>query len=125
MRTGLSLTMGCLRGLLVLRFVGLAQLATTRGAGRLPSRLVIATIRANLKTFGGLKMIGQTVSHYNLALEYVDGSTLTDRLHQGPLPLDKALQTALEISEALEAAHDKGIVHRDLAWLDRYLRPAG
>src|SRR5262245_21148939 len=49
-----------------------------------------------------------------LVLEMVEGSTLADRIAQGPLPLDEALPIARQIAEALEAAHAQGIVHRDL-----------
>jgi serine/threonine-protein kinase len=49
-----------------------------------------------------------------LVLELVDGATLADRLHQGPLPLNEALTVARQTAEALEAAHRKGIIHRDL-----------
>src|SRR5204863_6304496 len=49
-----------------------------------------------------------------LVLELVEGPTLADRLAKGPLPLRDALAIAAEIAEALEVAHEKGIVHRDL-----------
>jgi len=49
-----------------------------------------------------------------LVLELVEGPTLADRIAQGALPLDEALAIAAQIAEALEAAHDKGVVHRDL-----------
>jgi serine/threonine-protein kinase len=49
-----------------------------------------------------------------LAMEFVDGPTLADRIAQGPIPVDEALPVARQIAEALEAAHDQGIVHRDL-----------
>ena len=49
-----------------------------------------------------------------LALELVEGPTLADRIARGPLPLEEALAIARQIGEALEAAHDKGIIHRDL-----------
>jgi len=49
-----------------------------------------------------------------LVLELVEGPTLADRIAQGPLPLDDALPIARQIAEALEAAHDKGVIHRDL-----------
>ena len=51
---------------------------------------------------------------YFLILELVDGGSLADRLKQGPLPLDEALDIALQIAEALSTAHDQGIIHRDL-----------
>jgi eukaryotic-like serine/threonine-protein kinase len=49
-----------------------------------------------------------------LALELVEGSTLADRIAQGPLSIDEALTIARQIAEALEATHAQGIVHRDL-----------
>ena len=49
-----------------------------------------------------------------LVMEFVEGGTLVDRLAQGPLPLDEALEIAGQIAEALEAVHEKGIIHRDL-----------
>src|SRR5262249_17434921 len=49
-----------------------------------------------------------------LLLELVEGETLADRLHQGPLSLSDALIIARQTAEALEAAHAKGIIHRDL-----------
>jgi Tol biopolymer transport system component len=49
-----------------------------------------------------------------LVLELVEGPTLSDRIVQGPIPLDEALPIASQIAEAVEAAHEQGIVHRDL-----------
>jgi len=49
-----------------------------------------------------------------LVLELVEGPTLADRIAQGPLPLDEALPIAKQIAEALEAAHEAGVIHRDL-----------
>jgi Tol biopolymer transport system component len=49
-----------------------------------------------------------------LVLELVEGPTLADRIAQGPIPLEEALPIARQIAEALEAAHDKGVIHRDL-----------
>ena len=49
-----------------------------------------------------------------LVMELVDGPTLADRIARRPLPLDEALQIARQIAEALECAHDHGVVHRDL-----------
>ncbi|HSN88428.1 MAG TPA: serine/threonine-protein kinase, partial [Thermoanaerobaculia bacterium] len=50
-----------------------------------------------------------------LVLELVEGETLADRLAAtGPMPLDRVLAIALPLTEALEAAHERGIVHRDL-----------
>ena len=49
-----------------------------------------------------------------LVLELVEGPTLADRISKGPIPLDEALPIAKQIAEALEAAHEQGVIHRDL-----------
>ena len=49
-----------------------------------------------------------------LVLEYLEGQTLAERLQNGALPLDQALQCAIQIAGALDNAHRHGIVHRDL-----------
>ncbi len=46
--------------------------------------------------------------------QYIEGPTLADRIAQGPIPLDEALPIARQIAEALEAAHEAGVIHRDL-----------
>ena len=49
-----------------------------------------------------------------LVLELVEGPTLADRIAKGPIPVDEALPIAKQIAEALEAAHEAGVIHRDL-----------
>ena len=49
-----------------------------------------------------------------LVMEYLEGETLAQRLLKGPLPLEQVLQYAIEIADALDKAHRKGITHRDL-----------
>jgi serine/threonine protein kinase len=49
-----------------------------------------------------------------IAMEYIDGETLTDRILIGPLPLKDAVSIASQVAEGLKAAHDKDIVHRDV-----------
>ncbi len=49
-----------------------------------------------------------------IAMEYVDGESLAERLERGPLPISHALRLGREIAEALAKAHQRGVVHRDL-----------
>jgi len=49
-----------------------------------------------------------------LILELVEGPTLAERIAEGPIPLEEALKIARQIAEALEAAHQAGVIHRDL-----------
>jgi serine/threonine-protein kinase len=49
-----------------------------------------------------------------LVMELVDGATLAERLREGPCSIPESLAIAKQIAEALEAAHEKGILHRDL-----------
>ena len=49
-----------------------------------------------------------------LVMELVEGSTLSERIKSGAIPLDDALPIAKQIAEGLEYAHERGIVHRDL-----------
>jgi serine/threonine-protein kinase len=60
-----------------------------------------------------------------LVMELIEGPTLADRIQQGPVPLEEALGIAKQIAEALEAAHEKGVVHRDLKPGNVKIKPDG
>src|ERR1039458_5534222 len=49
-----------------------------------------------------------------LVMEYLEGESLEARLRKGPIPIEEALQIAIQIASALDAAHRRGMVHRDL-----------
>ncbi len=60
-----------------------------------------------------------------LVLELVEGQTLADRIKAGPIPVEESLKLALQISEALEAAHERGVIHRDLKPANIKVTPDG
>jgi TolB-like protein/Flp pilus assembly protein TadD/predicted Ser/Thr protein kinase len=49
-----------------------------------------------------------------IAMEYVEGELLSDRIGRGPLPVAEALEIAMQVADALDEAHGHGIVHRDI-----------
>jgi len=51
---------------------------------------------------------------FAIVMELVEGPTLADRIANGAIPTDEALAIARQIAEALEAAHERGVIHRDL-----------
>jgi serine/threonine-protein kinase len=68
----------------------------------------------NHSGIGAIYGFEEFAGHQYLILEYVEGETLAQRLARGAIPVDEALTLAQQIAEALEAAHEKGVIHRDL-----------
>jgi serine/threonine protein kinase len=75
------------------------------------AKLLASLNHPNIAAIHGLEEAG---GKRFLVLELVEGETLAQRIAKGPLPVDQALRYAIEIAEALDAAHRKGIVRRDL-----------
>jgi eukaryotic-like serine/threonine-protein kinase len=58
--------------------------------------------------------IGESDGADFIAMEYVDGELLSKRLAGGPLPVREAIQAGIQIADALDEAHGRGIIHRDI-----------
>ena len=68
----------------------------------------------NHPNIGGIHGLEDSGDIRALVLELVEGPTLADRIAQRPVPIAEALPIARQIAEALEAAHEAGVIHRDL-----------
>jgi len=86
------------------------------------AQLLAALNHPNIATLYSLEKSGGTPA---LVMELVEGPTLLDRIKQGALPIDDAIEIARQICDALEAAHAKGIIHRDLKPSNIKLTPEG
>jgi serine/threonine protein kinase/Tol biopolymer transport system component len=60
-----------------------------------------------------------------IVMELIEGDTLADQIKTGAIPVKEALKLALQIAEALEAAHEKGVIHRDLKPANIKVTPDG
>ena len=59
-------------------------------------------------------MIGRTLAHFHIAMEFVEGRTLTEVIGGRPLPVKEALRIGIEVAEGLAKAHAAHVIHRDL-----------
>jgi serine/threonine protein kinase len=75
------------------------------------ARAVSALNHPNILT---IHEVGEVDGRHFLATEYVDGQTLRQRLADDGLKVDEALECAIQIASALAAAHEEGIIHRDI-----------
>jgi serine/threonine protein kinase len=86
------------------------------------ARLLAALNHPHIAAIYGLEESSGTPA---LIMELVEGPTLADRIAAGPIPLDEALPIAKQIAEALEYAHEKGVIHRDLKPANIKVKPDG
>lgn len=86
------------------------------------AKLLASLNHPNIAAIHGLEESDGT--HF-LVLELVEGQTLAERIKGGPIEVEEALKLALQIAEALEAAHEKGVIHRDLKPANIKVTPDG
>ena len=86
------------------------------------AKLLASLNHPNIAAIHGLEESDGT--HF-LVLELIEGDTLADRLKHGAIAVEEALKLALQIAEALEAAHEKGVIHRDLKPANIKVTPDG
>ena len=73
---------------------------------------LLATL--NHPNIGAVYGLEQTTEANAIVLELIEGETIADRIARGSIPVREALHIAVQIAEALEAAHERGVIHRDL-----------
>jgi serine/threonine protein kinase/Tol biopolymer transport system component len=120
--------------------MGAVYLATDTKLNREVAIKVLSDVLANnpdyLARFTREAQLLASLNHPNIAIihgvedralvmELVPGATLEERIAAGPIPLDEALGIARQIAEALEAAHEKGVIHRDLKPANVKVTPEG
>jgi eukaryotic-like serine/threonine-protein kinase len=89
---------------------------------RREARLLASLNHPNIATIHGLEDSGGS---YRLVMELVPGQTLEERLATGALPVEEVLRVCGQIGEALGAAHQRGITHRDIKPADIKVTPEG
>jgi len=86
------------------------------------ARVLASLNHPNIATIYGLE---EVTARKFLIMELVPGETLAEQIQRGPIPLDDAIGIAKQIAEALEAAHELGVVHRDLKPANVKITPDG
>jgi serine/threonine protein kinase len=86
------------------------------------AKLLASLNHPNIAAIYGLEESDGT--HF-LVMELIEGDTLRDRIKSGPIAVEEALKLALQMAEALEAAHENGVIHRDLKPANIKVTPEG
>ncbi|HJU43306.1 MAG TPA: tetratricopeptide repeat protein [Vicinamibacterales bacterium] len=107
-----------------LKTVKSAEADTTEGRQRLmrEARAAAALNHPHIATVHDvLDVEGKVI----VVFEYVEGESLAQRLHRGPLPINETVEIAWQLADALAAAHAQGVIHRDLKPGNVVLGPDG
>jgi len=86
------------------------------------AKLLASLNHPNIAAIHGLE---ESEGIHFLVLELVRGDTLADQIKKGPIPVEESLKLTLQIAEALEAAHEQGVIHRDLKPANIKVTPDG
>jgi len=86
------------------------------------AKLLASLNHPNIAAIHGLEEVEGT--HF-LDMELIEGQTLDDRIKSGAIPVEETQKLASQIAEALEAAHEKGVIHRDLKPANIKVTPDG
>ena len=84
-----------------------------------------AAAAVNHPNFVAIYDIGEDQNLSFIAMEYVEGKTLANHLTEGPLPLAEIIDIGIQVADALEVAHARGIMHRDIKPANLMLTPRG
>jgi len=117
------------RDLLLDRFVAVKVLSPERVAEPAYKQRFLQEAKAasalNHPQICTIHEVGESEGHLFLVMEYLEGQTLRDRMMAGPLGTEALIDIALQVAGALEAAHAKGIVHRDIKSANIFLTREG
>jgi serine/threonine protein kinase len=86
------------------------------------AKLLAALNHPNIASIYGLEESDGT--HF-LIMELIEGYTLADRIKKGSISIEECLRLAQQVSEALESAHEHGVIHRDLKPANIKITPQG
>ena len=101
---------------------GLTGDAPARARFLREARLASALDHPNICT---IHEVGETQGRPFIAMQYVEGETLRPLIGGRPLPLDSLLSIALQVAHALAAAHERGVIHRDIKAGNIIVTPGG
>ncbi|MFQ5863671.1 MAG: protein kinase [bacterium] len=89
---------------------------------KIEAQAAAALNHPNISTIHAIEEVDDEVF---IVMEYIDGQELKEKIEAGSVPVDEALDIALQIAKGLQAAHKKGIVHRDIKSANIMLTESG